>query len=108
MFTDIEALISNRRKKMKNIRGFALGLALGLVTAISTVGLAQETKPADQNKKTESCCAMESCCKGDSCSMKDHAKKDHSKEHSKHDGCCCNGDSCNMKMKDKKSKEKTS
>jgi hypothetical protein len=106
VFTGIEALISNRRTKMKNIRGFALGLALGLAAAISTVGLAQETKPADQNKKAESCCAMESCCKGDSCSMKDHAKKDHSKDHSKHDGCCCDGESCNMKMKNKQDTEK--
>lgn len=91
---------------MKNIRGFALGLALGVAAAISTVGLAQNTKPAGQDQKAESCCAMASCCcKGDSCSMKDgkeHAKKDHSKSHSDEDGCCCcNGDSCDMKMKDK-------
>jgi hypothetical protein len=81
---------------MKNIRGFALGLALGLAAAISTVGLAQNP-PNDQKTKSESCCAMESCCKGDSCSMKNH-----SKDHSAKDGCCCcGGDSCDMKMKDK-------
>ena len=96
---------------MKNIRGFALGLALGVAAAISTVGLAQNTKPAGQDQKAESCCAMASCCcKGDSCSMtggaKEHAKKDHSKSHSDKDGCCCcNGDSCDMKMKDKQKQE---
>ena len=82
---------------MKNLRGFALGLALGLAAAISTVGFAQNSTPKDQ-PKSESCCAMESCCcKGDSCSMKHDAKN-----HSSKDGCCCcSGDSCNMKMKDK-------
>ncbi len=56
---------------MKNLRVFALGLALGLAAAISTVGLAQNSTPKDQPTKSESCCAMESCCcKGDSCSMK--------------------------------------
>ncbi len=81
---------------MKNLRVFALGLALGLAAAISTVGLAQNSTPKDT--KSESCCAMESCCcKGDSCSMKNHSKDPSSK-----DGCCCcSGDSCNMKMKDK-------
>lgn len=83
---------------MKNLRVFALGLALGLAAAISTVGLAQNSTQKDQPTKSESCCAMESCCcKGDSCAMKNH-----SKEHSSKDGCCCcSGDSCNMKMKDK-------
>lgn len=80
---------------MKNVRVFALGLALGLAGAISTVGFAQNPAPKDDKTKSESCCAKESCCcKGDSCSMKDH--KDHSKE-----GCCCSGESCNIKMKDK-------
>ena len=80
---------------MKNVRVFALGLALGLAAAISTVGFAQNPAPQDRKTKSESCCAKESCCcKGDSCSMKDH--KDHSKE-----GCCCSGESCNIKMKDK-------
>ena len=99
---------------MKNIKGFAMGLALGLGIAISSVGLAQETKTADPNQKAESCCSM-SCCKDGSCSMKDHAKKDHakkehaanmdhSKTHAGHEGCCCccSGDSCSMEMKDKK------
>ena len=82
---------------MKNLRGFALGLALGLAAAVSTVGLAQNSTPKDQKTKTESCCAVESCCcQGDSCSMKNHFK-----DHSEKDGCCCSGDSCKMKMKDK-------
>ncbi|HKO99474.1 MAG TPA: hypothetical protein VJU86_20910 [Pyrinomonadaceae bacterium] len=85
---------------MKNIRGFALGLALGLAAAVSTIGLAQDTKPVGQNQKAES------CCKGDSCSMKDHAKKDGAMTHSGHEGCCCccGGDSCDMKMKEKENK----
>ena len=83
---------------MKNLRVFALGLALGLAAAISTVGFAQNSTPQDKQTKSESCCAMESCCcKGDSCSMK-HDTKNHS---SKDGCCCCSGDSCNMKMKDK-------
>ena len=86
---------------MKNFRGFALGLTLGLVAAVSTMSFAQNPAPADQKAKTESCCAMESCCcKGDSCSMKNHAK-----EHSSKDGCCCcSGESCDMKMKAKENK----
>lgn len=84
---------------MKNLRVFALGLALGLAVAISTVGFAQNSTPQDKQAKSESCCAMESCCcKGDSCSMK-HDTKNHS---SKDGCCCCSGDSCDMKMKDKK------
>ena len=79
---------------MKKFRGFALGLALGLAAALSTVGWAQSSTPTDQNQKTEM-----SCCKGDSCSMKDHQQKDHAKMHAAgHQGCCCCGDSCDMKM----------
>ena len=94
---------------MKNIKGFVLGLVLGLALAASAVSFAQETKQPDQTKKAEACCAMESCCKGDSCSMKDHAKKDHSKSHSDKDGCCCccgGTGSCDMKMKDHEAKPK--
>jgi hypothetical protein len=91
---------------MKKFRGFALGLALGLAAAVSTIGLAQDTKPAGQNKAGGSS-AMESCCKGGSCSMKDHAKKGDATSHSGHEGCCCcgGGDSCDMKMHDQ-NKEK--
>jgi len=83
---------------MKNLRGFALGLALGLAAAVSTISFAQNASQPDPKAKTESCCAMESCCcQGDSCSTKNHTK-----DHSAKDGCCCcNGDACNMKMKAK-------
>lgn len=90
---------------MKNIKRLTAGLALSLGLLLSGVALAQNPTQSDQKKETESCCAMAACCcKGDSCSMKDHAKKDHSKEHSDKDGgcCCCKGDSCKMKMKEKK------
>ena len=90
---------------MKSIRGFALGLVAGIAIAISTVGLAQTTKPAAQTPKAESCCAS-CCCQGDSCAMhagdKDHAQQMKQGEHMKaHEGgcCCCGGDSCNMQMK---------
>ncbi len=94
---------------MKTIRGFALGLALGIAATLSTVGIAQTNKQSEPSTKTESCCAMESsccsgdsCCKGDSCSMANHAKHE-GKDHSSKGGCCCccSGDSCNIKMKDK-------
>ena len=86
---------------MKNFKGFAAGLVLGLGLAISSIGFAQNVTQTDQNKVAESCCSMESCCcKSGSCSMKDHAKKDQSMAHSSHEGCCCcGGDSCSMKMK---------
>ena len=88
---------------MKNFRGFALGLVLGLGLALSGIGFAQSATQNDQKKEAASCCAMASCCKGDSCSMKDHANKDQMKTHSAKDGgcCCCCGDSCDMKMHDK-------
>lgn len=90
---------------MQNIKKFTAGLALSIGLLLSGVALAQNPTNPEQKKDGESCCAMASCCcKGDSCSMKDHANKDHSKEHSVKDGgcCCCKGDSCKMKMKDKK------
>jgi len=83
---------------MKNIKGFTLGLVLGLALALSGVGLAQNTSQTGNQKEKQSCCSMESCCcKGDSCAMK-HESKDNS---SKDGCCCCSGDSCKMKMKDK-------
>ena len=100
---------------MKSIRGFALGLAVGIAVAIGTVGLAQTTKPVDTAPKAESCCATSWCCHGGSCAMHtagmEHAKGQmkHSadmkqgegqmKAHSSEGGCCCCGDSCNMQMK---------
>ena len=94
---------------MKNIKGFCLGLVLGLGVALSSIGLAQNVTQTDQKKEAESCCAMESCCcKGDSCAMKvgkEHAAKDHSMNGSSKDSCCCCGDSCNMRMKDTEKKQ---
>ncbi len=86
---------------MKNIKGFTLGLVLGLGLVVSSIGFAQNATQTDQKKETGTCCAMASCCcKGDSCSMKDPAKN-HSKTHSGDGCCCCSGDSCNIKMKTK-------
>lgn len=89
-------------KSIKSIRGFVLGLALGIAAAIATVGLAQTTKPTDQGQKAESCCAMTSCCcHGDS--AKHAGAKEHSQAQMKHSGeagcCCCGADSCEMPMK---------
>lgn len=80
---------------MKNFKGFALGLVLGL--AISGIGLAQNVTQGAQKKEGQSCCAMMSggCCKGDSCDM----KLKHDQKASATKGCCCcDGDSCDMKM----------
>ncbi len=83
---------------MKNLKGFSLGLVLGIGLAVSSIAFAQTAAQGDATK-AESCCAMASCCcKGGSCSMKDH--KEH-KEGMKHEGCCCcSGDSCDMKAHD--------
>lgn len=82
---------------MKNFKGFALGLVLGLGLAVSSIGFAQNaTQTNDEKKDSESCCAM-ACCKGDSCDMKmKHDAKDMA---AKAGCCCCSGDSCDMKMK---------
>jgi len=93
---------------MKNFRGFALGLVLGLSIAIAGVGFAQSTTQTDPSKKADSCCCMSG--RGDSCPMiKDGAMKHDAMKHGamqsgKHECCCCGGDSCDMKMKDTKSK----
>ena len=89
---------------MKNFKGFALGLVLGLGLAFSGIAFAKCSAQTDQKKEMQSCCAMKhdakghaegcSCC-GDSCDMKmKHDAKDAAKE-----GCCCCSDSCNMNMK---------
>ena len=90
---------------MKNFKGFAVGLVLGLGLALSSIGFAQNAGQTEQKKEAESCCAMASgCCKGDSCDMKN---KDHMKSHSSNNGgCCCGGESCDMKMHDMKEKPK--
>ena len=89
---------------MKNFKGFALGLVLGLGLAISGIGFAQNTT-TDRKKEGESCCAkMADCGKGDSCDMKvkhDAMKMNaDAKDSAAKEGCCCCGsDSCDMKMK---------
>jgi hypothetical protein len=76
--------------KMKNVRRLALGLLLGLTTAMAGVAFAQDPTPV----KKESCCAKESCCcKGDSCKMKS-SSMNHAAAN-KDESCC--GDSCSMK-----------
>ena len=113
MFTGIRAMNSlDRRLQMKNFKGFAMGLVLGIGLALSSIGFAQNTTQADQKKEGESCCAMASCCcMGESCPMNHEARnqtnKDHMKRHSSEGGCCCcGGDSCDMKMKDMPDKPK--
>src|SRR5882672_777358 len=98
VFADIEAMIFlDRRIQMKNFKGFALGLVLGIGLAFSSVGFTQKaTQTADQKKEMENCCAAMSCCKGDSCDMK---MKHDAKDPAAKGGCCCCGDSCDMKMK---------
>lgn len=84
---------------MKNIKGFVLGLVLGLGLALSGISFAQNTAQTEPKKETESCCAMmPNCCKGDSCDV--NMKQD-AKDHAAKQGCCCccGGDSCDMKMK---------
>jgi len=108
-------MISYTGETMKNIKKLTAGLVLSIGLLLSGDALAQNPTQTDQKKEGESCCAMASCCKGDSCSMKDHANKDHAKQHADKDkshkggesccamaSCCCNGDSCKMEMKDKK------
>jgi hypothetical protein len=88
----------DRRIQMKNFRGFALGLVLGIGLAISSIGFAQNaTQTVDPKKEAESCCAMACCCHGDSCDMK--MKHEATNQAAKDGCCCCGGDSCDLKMK---------
>jgi hypothetical protein len=74
---------------MKNFRGFALGLVLGVGIALSGLAFAQ----TDQTKKTNSCTMA--CC-GDSCA----SMKDAKNASDKHSCCCCGGESCSTEMKE--------
>jgi hypothetical protein len=102
---------------MKSIRGFALGLTLGVAIAIATVGFAQTTQTTNPaNQKAQGGAMISCCCQGGSCAMhqgeghseaqmKAHAKmqSDKMKQNSAEGGCCCcGGDSCDMQMKMKK------
>lgn len=94
---------------MKNIKGFTLGLVLGLSIAVAGIAYAQTNTQSDPNKKSECCCmAKESGGSGDSCAMmKDGAMKEGAKKSEGHGCCCCAGDSCEMnhaKHKDDKTK----
>jgi hypothetical protein len=90
---------------MKNFRGFALGLVIGLALAMSTIGLAQNSTQADPAKEKASCCSVTSCCcGGDSCAMKHNGNHDGKKHDSAQGCCCCGSDSCDIKMKEQKEK----
>jgi hypothetical protein len=59
---------------MKNIKGFTLGLVMGLSIAVAGIAYAQTTTQTDPNKKAECCCMAMGCCSGDeSCEM-NHTK----------------------------------
>jgi hypothetical protein len=80
---------------MKNIKGFTLGLVLGLSIAVAGIAYAQTNTQSDQHKRADGCCAAMSCRSGDSCAtMKEGARKEGA---AKSDGCCCcSGDLCEM------------
>lgn len=94
---------------MKNIKGFTLGLVLGLSIAVAGIAYAQTNSQSDQNKKAECCCVAMGCCSGDSCPMmKDGAMKEGAEKSDGHGCCCCGGESCEMNhtkhVKDNKTK----
>ena len=91
---------------MRNIKGFTLGLVLGLSIAVAGIAYAQTNTQTDPNKKAECCCMAKECC-GDSCDMKHGAMKEGAQKSEGHGCCCCGGDSCEMnhaKHKDGKTK----
>lgn len=82
---------------MRNIKGFTLGLVLGLSIAVAGIAYAQTNTQSNQNKKAECCCVSMDCCQGDSCPMmKDGAKKEGATKSEGHGCCCCAGESCEM------------
>lgn len=93
---------------MKNIKGFTLGLVLGLSIAVAGVAFAQSSTQTDPNKKSECCCVAMDCCKGDSCPMmKDGEKKEGAAKSEGRGCCCCGGDSCEMNHVQHKKDNKT-
>ena len=49
-------MIFLQEMKMKNIKGFTLGLVLGLSIAVAGIAYAQTNTQSDPNKKSECCC----------------------------------------------------
>src|SRR5262245_38556440 len=78
---------------MKPRKNTILILLLGLLLVAFAAVSAQTPAQGDQEKKTESCCAMESCCDKDSCEMKKEGEANTDGKES----CCA--ESCDMKMK---------
>ena len=93
---------------MRNIKGFTLGLVLGLSIAVAGIAYAQTNTQSDANKKSECCCMTKESGSGECCAMmKDSAMKEGAKKSEGHECCCCAGDSCEMdhaKQKDGKAK----
>lgn len=85
---------------MKNFKGFALGLVVGLALAISSIGFAQTSTQNDPAKEKAAACCGESCCM-------QHAAGHDPKKHAEKEGCCCcSGDSCDMKIKEQQKENK--
>lgn len=81
---------------MKPLRKLIPVILLGLLLVAFAVVTAQTPSQGEQNKKTETCCAMETCCcNNGSCPMK---KEGAANAEGKHE-CCCSGDSCDLNMK---------
>lgn len=102
---------------MKNLRIFAIAMALCLGLATMVFAISKLTRTASA-KTTASCCADASCCSGDSCKMGGSCCANHDKQNvaakteksaccgdasccadgkCKMGGSCCGGDSCSTK-----------
>lgn len=90
---------------MKNVKGFTLGLVMGLSIAIAGIAFAQSNTQTGANQKHDACCCLSAS--GDSCPMmKNGVLKEGAMKSDGHGCCCCGGDSCNMKgMKHMEMKE---